>query len=349
MSIRISNTSIHFGNFTLTANTEGFSFDGKIRARRGFVDSKIPTAQGIASGYASGGVTTESPLTRDNPIQRWSFASDGNATDVGDLTRSSVPLAGTSSKENGYSCGGVDGSLVFTKTIDKFPFAVDNNSTAAGDLFQEASAGSGQMSDTHGYCSGGALPSPAGGPPTGYIDTIQKFPFSIDNDGTDVGNLTTGDRQQPGGASSDTHGYACGGLSPSRSPAYYNEIDKYPFASDTNSTDVGNLTAGRSGQTGANSRTHGFIAGGFLGPSETNAIDKFPFASDTNAAAFDTLLNAQRLGASASSTTSGYCGGSIRSGAGNNTIEKYGFDNASQNVDVGDMTSTIRSCGGHQN
>ena len=100
MSIRISNTSIHFGNFTLTANTEGFSFDGKIRAKRGFVDSSVPNAMGKVSGYASGGFA---PPTISDTIDKFPFAVDNNATDVGDLTQVRYGPSGQSSKISGYS------------------------------------------------------------------------------------------------------------------------------------------------------------------------------------------------------------------------------------------------------
>ena len=45
---------------------------------------------GVSFGYASGGYTT----TAVNTIQKFPFASDGNASDVGDLTEARFSLAG---------------------------------------------------------------------------------------------------------------------------------------------------------------------------------------------------------------------------------------------------------------
>ena len=102
---------------------------------------------------------------------------------------------------------------------------------ARGDL-------AGQSSTTHGYTTGGD-PVPTGG------NVIDKFPFSTDANATDVGDLTVA-RRSVAGQSSATHGYATGGLQPSRPPAYFQHvIDKFPFSTDANATDVGDLTVGR--------------------------------------------------------------------------------------------------------
>ena len=82
------------------------------------------------------------------------------------------------------------------------------------------------------------------------------------------------------GQSSATHGYTTGGLHPSQPPAYSNIIDKFPFSTDANATDVGNLTVGRHAPVGQSSTTYGYSAGG---NPLTNVIDKFPFSSDANA------------------------------------------------------------------
>jgi hypothetical protein len=67
-------------------------------------------------------------------------------------------------------------------------------------------------------------------------------------------------------------------------PGILNIIDKFPFASDANATDVGDLTQARSQATGQSSKVSGYTSGGTVpGPSATNRIDKFPFASDSNA------------------------------------------------------------------
>jgi hypothetical protein len=80
------------------------------------------------TGYAAGG-NTPSYLNR---IDRYSFDSDGDATDSSDLTIGRDNMAGTSSTISGYFSGGQTPSLV--NTIDKFNFATNANATDVGDL-----------------------------------------------------------------------------------------------------------------------------------------------------------------------------------------------------------------------
>ena len=92
------------------------------------------------------------------------------------------------------------------------------------------------------------------------------------------------------------HGYTSGGYA----DAYSNVIDKFPFASDTNATDVGNLTVARYGVAGQSSSTYGYTSGGKTA-AVTNVIDKFPFASDTNATDVGDLTVARYYAAGQSS------------------------------------------------
>jgi hypothetical protein len=95
-------------------------------------------------------------------------------------------------------------------------------------LTQARRATTGQSSTTHGYTAGGFIPA-------GTFNTIDKFPFAVDSNATDVGDTT---ELAIGAAdhSSSTHGYLSG-FGPSN-----NSIDKFPFSTDTNATDVGDLT-----------------------------------------------------------------------------------------------------------
>ena len=77
-------------------------------------------------GYASGGYTG----ANSDVIDKFSFSSDGNATDVGDLTVARYGAAGQSSSTYGYTSGGYANSNV----IDKFSFSSDGNATDVGNL-----------------------------------------------------------------------------------------------------------------------------------------------------------------------------------------------------------------------
>ena len=62
-------------------------------------------------------------------------------------------------------------------------------------------------------------------------------------------------------------GYSSGGF-----PAASNVIDKFPFSSDANASDVGDLTVARFGSAGQSSTTHGYTSGG-AEPAFSNIID----------------------------------------------------------------------------
>jgi hypothetical protein len=325
-------------------------------AVRGLVDSSVFTgvtsyaagstgtqAQGSNFGYTAGGFI---PPT-SNVIDKFPFASDANATDVGDTTAPNLRGgAGTSSSTFGYISGGAG----FINTIHKFPFSVDGNSTDVGDLYEGRIFQSGQSSADNGYNSGGQI-SPTSPTVNNQVNTIDKFPFASDANATDVGNLTVA-RDGPAGQSSTENGYASGGWAgaPATTPVVYNVIDKFPFASDTNASDVGNLTVSRRFVGGTNSETEGYTSGGY-NPNGTfyNTIDKFPFASDANATDVGDLTEVKYGPVGQSSTTSGYGSG----GAGppfnaSNVIQKFPFASDANATDVGDLTVARSQVTGQQ-
>lgn len=115
----IAESLTHTGTFTATNTNETLSPD--------YFTNYFPrpyTFQGETSGYTSGGGPNV------NTIDKFSFSSDGNATDVGDLTQARANTGGSSSSaDNGYTLGGNN-----TNIIDKFPFSSDANATDVGDL-----------------------------------------------------------------------------------------------------------------------------------------------------------------------------------------------------------------------
>lgn len=284
------------------------------------------TFQGSISGYSSGGTFPVSPFIQ-NVIEKFSFAADGNATDVGDLTVTRSGAAGQSSTESGYTSGGSPAQNI----IDKFPFAADANATDVGDLTVGRTAVTGQSSSESGYTSGG--PS---------TNIIEKFPFAVNTNSTDVGDLTQA-RFNMAGQNSSTSGYGAGGST----PPTVNTIDKFPFAVDANATDVGDLTITRYNATGQSSSTSGYSSGG-VGPSIVNTIDKFPFATDSNATDVGDLLQTRFNGSGQSSTLSGYSSGGSVPGGRSNVIDKFPFATDTNASDVGDLTAQRAAQAGQQ-
>jgi hypothetical protein len=289
-----------------------------------------PTPGGVSDGYTSGGADISD--TKYSTIQSFPFSSDGNASDVGNLSAIINGQASQSSTTSGYSSGGY--GTGFSDVIDKFPFASSTSGTDVGNITSARSVAAGNSSADNGYISGGAL----GG-------IIEKFPFASDGNSASVGNLSQ-DRGYAAGQNSSSHGYNSGGHD--RSPANtgpVNTIDKFPFASDGNATDVGDLTINRQSPAGQSSSDNGYASGGW--PVDT--IDKFPFSSDSNSSDIGDLTLLRTRAAGQSSAASGYTSGGFATPTLlSNVIDKFPFSSDGNATDVGDLTASLQFLGGHQ-
>lgn len=174
-------------------------------------DRSAPTYsfQGSSHGYVTGGtLTPASSPTSANIIQRFSFTSDANATDVGDLIYGTGNRpSGQTSNFYGYNSGGQAPPIVpspdRTSRIQRFPFAASASSVDVGALSIGSLLATGQSSSTHGYRTGGYPGN----------RTIEKFPFTSQAvTVASVGNTSTTPVLARGstGQSSDTHGYFTG-------------------------------------------------------------------------------------------------------------------------------------------
>lgn len=171
--------------------------------------------------------------------------------------------------------------------------------------------------------------------------SIVKFPFAVDTNSTDVGDLPL-QMFRTTGQSSTTHGYTTSGRQVPIGVAASNAIQKYPFAVDTNGTIVGNLTFGGYSGGGQSSSTHGYHSGGYSPGVFFNTIDKFPFAIDSNSTNIGDFSEARRTIAGQSSTTHGYIsGGAIPPPfTPVNTIDKFPFATDTNSTDIGDLSQT---------
>ena len=75
------------------------------------------------------------------------------------------------------------------------------------------------------------------------------------------------------------------------------EFHKFSFASDANSTDVGNLLLTMGYTTCSASTTHGYASGAYTGSAASDSINKWTFSSDANATDVGNLLVADYGGA----------------------------------------------------
>jgi len=283
---------------------------------------------GESFGYTSGGTIAYSALC--DIIDKFSFTTDGNATDVGNLTTtlSNTQSVGQSSSTHGYTSGGG------TNRIEKHSFAADGNAVDSADLSVTNNASGGASSTTDGYTHGGYR--------SGAIyNGIEKFPFATDTNATDWADLTR-PGNEIGGCSSATYGYSLGSGWP-----VSNVIDKYPFASQTNASDVGDLLSGHGGMGCSSSLTYGYSSSG---TPHGNTIQKFSFTTDANATDVgDMNVASVASAAGQSSTTYGYKtgGGPYAPGGGvHNWMSKYSHVTDANATDVGDLTVGRRNMGG---
>lgn len=232
-------------------------------------------------------------------------------------------------------------------TFDSMPFSTETASVEPGDLNADRGYAVPGMSSTHGYVNGSSANE---GPEARLGTTMEKFPFASFGSASDIGELVEG-LYWAGGASSCENGYIMGGEDDSGSPLYLDTIQKYPFASDSPSSDIGEMpSAGRGTRTGSSSSgTDGYTMGSLCfaaAPYRTNELGKFPFSSDSPSTCIGNLSvfnpgGAQRVSHNGSDTIggNGYGAGADAPNA-SNVIAKFPFAADGNMTDVGDMACT---------
>jgi hypothetical protein len=284
------------------------------------------TFPGTVKGYCASGNTNPSGAGEGpKAIDRWSFTTDGNSTDVGDVTLGRHHQSGQSSDTDGYISGSFSNGPI-TAAIDRWSFSSEGNAVDHGDLAVQTGMGTGQSSETHGYHTGGRSGSTV-------VNHIQKFAFATSgtNNATDVADLTVARDVHPAGASSSTHGYTAGG------DGGLTTIDKFPYATESNATDVGDCDSATISGAGTSSLTHGYIIGGST--PVNGDIRKYSFATGTqNSADGGADLSAGRHALTGcSSETFGYSSAGYQSNSSTNIIEKFSVSTDSNATNVGDL------------
>jgi len=132
-------------------------------------------------GYTMCGLSTTSGSSKHKNIEKFAFATDGDAVDVGDLIETRYSSTATMSTTHSYcNSGYVSGGP--TRAIERFAFASDSSGgSGIGDML---SPGDYNMtctsSTTHGFYGGGDA----------QTVRIQKHAYSSSANSTSVGNLT---------------------------------------------------------------------------------------------------------------------------------------------------------------
>ena len=193
--------------------------------------------------------------------------------------------------------------------------------------------------ENYGYAMGGS-----GDPSATISNSIQKYSFTSDGNGT-VSPITLHTKVGNGaGSQSSESGYFSGSIGSGTSyDLSIVNIQKFPFAEDANGTDVGDLVTPRGASAGNSSETNGYVSGGFrqnpTPVSYFNQIEKFPFAADANATSVGTLLTTLNYMSGQSSSEYGYVSAGTGPAAPNsNVIQKFPFAADGNAADVGDLT-----------
>ena len=178
--------------YVCTDATAGANVWTNVGAGSGDIEPAV--YQGVSYGYLAGGYPVP---VGGNKIDKFSFTTDGNATDVGDLATAVYGPCGHSSTTDGYISGGSIGPPAWTNISDitKFSFASGGNAVdTTKDLLSIDNGIGSTHSATYAYILGGyAAP---------VRSIYQKFAFVSTANSTNIGNLftTSGNFQNAGWA-----------------------------------------------------------------------------------------------------------------------------------------------------
>ena len=145
--------------FPFAATTGAVTVSGLLTSSRYY---NVGTSS-LVDGYSSGGLPSGS-----NVVEKFPFAAEGNASDVGDLTWATQRAAGLSSETDMYIGGG---GIPTTNYKNKISFASGGNGVSVGNMKTAAYELSASNSRTDGYIHNPLAPA-----------YIQRFPFASDTD-----------------------------------------------------------------------------------------------------------------------------------------------------------------------
>lgn len=301
-------------------------------------------AQGVSYGYSVGGQTTPTysfPTGGDTTIEKFSFSSDGNATDVGDLAEGQGGGTGSHDTTIALSLGGtMMPTNTSTNKVQSFTFASGTDATVEpyvlGNQAVFSSRGIHQTPDI-AYVTGGYRT-----PPLIVYSTINKYPFANNSNATTITDPSNGLQNafHSSGSMSPTHAYYGGNwavFTPASTDAEV--LRKYPFATeDAATTDIGDMLPGSPyGMAGITGPTHGYAVGG---AGFSNVIQKYPFSSDASASDVGDMQVAMAYASGNQSPSFGYITAGGTPGGYPTSIEKFTFPSDNPSTDVGDLTGT---------
>ena len=301
--------------------------------------------QGNTFGYVIGGNYETSPGVPAAPTfsdfkVKYSLVNDTpSVPSPGNLTKGVLGNHGHSSGTEGFVSAGRNNSP-FPPTVNdiwKFPFASEEVSAVGafdtiGSVYNHG--GVSAVPTGYGYTLAGTY-YPTTPPINNFLwDDILKFSF-VTGTASAVGTIIGGAVPGAAGLNSSENGYRVGGQNGR------NEVDKFPFANDTNIAQVATAVESNANATANSSSSDGYILDGvFSLPPSTTTIMKLPFSSDTPAVDVgDTLENRRENGAPASGLSNGYSAGGYQPDASPIFLDKISKHNYGSSVTYSDVAA----------
>jgi len=172
------------------------------------------------------------PYSYVNTILKYPFSTDNWTTAQSGTGASSKGLLQChSSTINGYMSGGTAGPLNSSPgstTIDKFWFASDSDAKTIGNVIVSGINNQACIStNLNGYIAyNSQSPQPA-------VSYIQRFPFVVDSNTTDVGDLIQYRELAAGTGSRDGYGFITSGIIAPYTGGTRTSVERFAFANET--------------------------------------------------------------------------------------------------------------------
>ena len=227
------------------------------------------------------------------------------------------------------------------ETMQFITISSTGNSADFGDLTREKySSYGGIASRTRGIMSGGFYYPGSSGT---YTDEMDAITISIQSNAFDFGNLSQGNRAEPGSASNETRGIIFGGRSGPSPLVYTNTITYCTIASQSDTIAFGDMVGGGGGYqnpTGTASPTRLVMGTGEGSPANFNSLEFITISTLGNGADFgDTSVTASYRNAAGNAVRGLIAGGYAPTS--NNTIEFITIATLGNAKEFGDLNNGV--------